>query len=83
MELPRIEANEHGTQFMVETADSFLGTFVLYAEFELVWIAETTEPYGDIERDEMFGADTRRLVRDHIDDIFEGFRAFSDPMLAT
>lgn len=69
------------TDDVLDTSE--IGTFILDANFEVVWVTEATEEFFGINRDEVIGADKRQLIDDHIGHIFEDSQTFVDTVLAT
>jgi PAS domain S-box-containing protein len=62
---------------------SSVGTFILDSNFEVVWLNEVVGEYLGIDREDILGADKRRLVKDHIKDRFEDSETFAETVLAT
>ena len=69
------------TDDVLDTSD--IGTFILNSEFEIVWINEAIEEYFGIYREEVLGADKRRLIQSEIEQIFEDPTRFTETVLAT
>jgi PAS domain S-box-containing protein len=62
---------------------SYVGTFVLDADFSVVWINDSIETYFGVDRDEIVGADKRSLIVNDISDLFADPTEFSEKVLAT
>ncbi|QLD86163.1 PAS domain S-box protein [Natronomonas halophila] len=69
------------TDDVLDTSD--VGTFILNADFEVVWINKATEEYFGIDREAVVGADKRQLIHDHIKHSVEDSEGFATTVLAT
>ncbi len=63
--------------------DAEVGVFVLDADFDVVWINDTTERYFGLDRETALGRDKRTLVDEQIANTIENSEAFADTVLAT
>ena len=80
--LKRSEARYRSlTDDVLDTSD--VGTFILDASFEVVWINEAIEEYFDIDREAVVGADKRQLIHDYIKHTVEDSEGFATTVLAT
>ena len=66
---------------VLETSD--IGTFILDANFEIVWINSAVEKYFGITRDDVIEADKRELIESEIADKFEDPERFKNRVTAT
>jgi len=80
--LERSEARYRSlTEDTLDTSD--VGTFILDADFEVVWVNKAAEEYFGIDRETVTGANKRQLIHDHIKHTVEESEAFTDTVLAT
>ena len=69
------------TDDVLDTSD--VGTFILNSDFEVIWINEAIEEYFGIDREDVIGANKRRLIQSEIGQIFEDSTRFTETVLAT
>ena len=62
---------------------SHIGTFILDAEFSVVWINDGIESYFGVDRDEIIGRDKRELIDGRIKHIFEDPDEFATRVTGT
>lgn len=69
------------TDDVLDTSD--VGTFILNSDFEVIWINEAIEEYFGIDREDVIGANKRRLIQSEIGQIFEDSTRFTETVLTT
>ncbi|MGZ0748591.1 response regulator [Haloparvum sp. AD34] len=62
---------------------SAVATFILDAEFNVVWVSEATTEYFGLARETLEGAEKRQLIETNIKGIMDDPSAFAETVLAT
>ena len=62
---------------------SAVGTFILDADFKVVWLNQSLERFFDLHRNNVIGKDKRKLIHKQIKKIFENPESFAKRVFAT